>query len=164
MGFPSGSDGKELPCQSRRPGFDPWLGKIPWRREWQPTPVCLPAEFCGQRRLGATVSEVTESDMTEQLTFPLLAFCMAFCARSVHYVNVIDFKIFLFRATPGGLQDPSSPTQPGIETVPLAVEMPSLIYWTPRKSLLIFFFQYVNVNSTCQQTRSVCVCKCMYSV
>ena len=26
------------------PGFDPWVGKIPWRREWQPTPVLLPGE------------------------------------------------------------------------------------------------------------------------
>jgi len=35
----------------RRPGFDPWVGKIPWRREWQPTPVFLPGEFHGQRSL-----------------------------------------------------------------------------------------------------------------
>ena len=26
------------------PGFDPWVGKIPWRRKWQPTPVFLPGE------------------------------------------------------------------------------------------------------------------------
>ena len=26
-------------------GFDPWVGKIPWTREWQPTPVFLPGEF-----------------------------------------------------------------------------------------------------------------------
>ena len=30
--------------QCRRPGFDPWVGKIPWRREWKPTPVFLPGE------------------------------------------------------------------------------------------------------------------------
>ena len=29
--------------------FDTWVGKIPWRREWQPTPVFLPEEFHGQR-------------------------------------------------------------------------------------------------------------------
>ena len=29
--------------QCRRPGFNPWLGKIAWRRAWQPTPVFLPA-------------------------------------------------------------------------------------------------------------------------
>ena len=36
-GFPGGSDGKEeSACQCRRPGFDLWVRKIPWRREWQP--------------------------------------------------------------------------------------------------------------------------------
>ena len=28
--------------ECRGPGFDPWVGKIPWRRKWQPTPVFLP--------------------------------------------------------------------------------------------------------------------------
>ena len=42
--FPVGSDGKEC----RRPGFYPWVGKIPWRRKWQPTPLFLPGEFHGQ--------------------------------------------------------------------------------------------------------------------
>ena len=37
--------------QCRRPGFDPWLGKIPWRREWQPIPVILPGKSHGQRSL-----------------------------------------------------------------------------------------------------------------
>ena len=32
------------PLQCWRPGFDPWVGKIPWRRAWQPTPVFLPGE------------------------------------------------------------------------------------------------------------------------
>ena len=35
----------------RRPGFSPWVGKIPWRREWPPTPVFLPGEFHGPRSL-----------------------------------------------------------------------------------------------------------------
>ena len=34
-----------------RPGFDPWIRKIPWRRAWQPTPVFLPGESHGQRSL-----------------------------------------------------------------------------------------------------------------
>ena len=34
-----------------RPWFDPWVGKIPWRRAWQPTPVSLPRESHGQRSL-----------------------------------------------------------------------------------------------------------------
>ena len=41
LGFPGGSDGKSVCLQCRRPGFDPWVGKIPWRRKWQPTPSIL---------------------------------------------------------------------------------------------------------------------------
>ena len=41
-----------LQCRSRRRhGFDPWVGKIPWRRAWQPSPVFLPGESRGQRSL-----------------------------------------------------------------------------------------------------------------
>ena len=45
LGFLSGTSGKELTCKCRRhkrPGFDPWVGKIPWRMAWKPTPVLLP--------------------------------------------------------------------------------------------------------------------------
>ena len=35
----------------KRGRFDPWVGKIPWRRAWQPTPVSLPGESHGQRSL-----------------------------------------------------------------------------------------------------------------
>ena len=34
LGFPHGSEGKRICPQCRRPRFDPWVGKIPWRREW----------------------------------------------------------------------------------------------------------------------------------
>ena len=37
--------------QCGRPGLDPWVRKIPWRRAWQPTPVLLPGESHGQRSL-----------------------------------------------------------------------------------------------------------------
>ena len=54
--------------QCGRPGFDPWVGKIPWRREWQPTPVFLPAEFHGQRSLaGYSPWGRKESDTTKRL-------------------------------------------------------------------------------------------------
>ena len=36
-------------CKRHR--FDPWVGKTPWRRKWQPTPVVLPGKFHGQRSL-----------------------------------------------------------------------------------------------------------------
>ena len=52
IGFPGGLDNKESTRNAgERAGFDPWFGKIPWRRKWQPTQVCLPGEFPGQRNL-----------------------------------------------------------------------------------------------------------------
>ena len=47
-GFPGGASGKESAHQCKRcrtRGFYPWIGKIPRRRAWQPTPVFLPGEF-----------------------------------------------------------------------------------------------------------------------
>ena len=38
MGFP-GSAGKESACNAGDPGLDSWIGNIPWRRKWLPTPV-----------------------------------------------------------------------------------------------------------------------------
>ena len=49
--FPGSSDGKESACQLGRPGFDPWIRKIPWRRQWHPTPVLLPGKSHGLRSL-----------------------------------------------------------------------------------------------------------------
>ena len=67
--FPGGSHGNETACYYRRPGFRPWVGKIPWRKEWLPTPVFLPGEFRGQRSLvGYSPWVFKESDTTEQQT------------------------------------------------------------------------------------------------
>ena len=56
-------------CQCRRCKryrFDPWVGKIPWRRKWQPTPIYLPGKFHEQRNLeGYSPWGRKESDMTE---------------------------------------------------------------------------------------------------
>ena len=69
-GFPGGSDSKSVCLQYRRPGFDPWVGKIPWRRKWQPTPVFLPGEAHGQRSLvGYSPQGRKDSDTTEPLNF-----------------------------------------------------------------------------------------------
>jgi len=51
LGLPNGSDGIGESAM-RRPRFDPWVGKIPWRREWQHTPVFLPEKFHGQSLAG----------------------------------------------------------------------------------------------------------------
>ena len=55
-GFLGGASGKEPTCQCRRfklLGFNPWIGKIPWRRAWQSTQVFLSGEFHGQRSLAS---------------------------------------------------------------------------------------------------------------
>ena len=57
------------PPECRRPQFDPWVRKIPWRGEWLPTPVFLPGEFHRQRSLaGYSPWGGKESDMTERLS------------------------------------------------------------------------------------------------
>ena len=40
---------KNPPAMQEIWGLDPWVGKIPWKREWLPTPVFLPGESHGQR-------------------------------------------------------------------------------------------------------------------
>ena len=67
---------KSLPA-CRKPRFNSWVRKIPGRRKQQPTPVFLPVEFHGQRRLaGYSRWDCKESDMTEKLTieFPFVSF------------------------------------------------------------------------------------------
>ena len=41
--------------------FNPWVGKIPWRKEWQLTPIFLPGESHGQRSLAGYSPGVTKS-------------------------------------------------------------------------------------------------------
>ena len=73
------ASGKEpvCPCRRlRRSEFYPWVGKIPWRRAWQPTPVFLPEESCGQRNLvGYSPWGREESDTTERLPFHFSLSC-----------------------------------------------------------------------------------------
>ena len=65
MGFPGSSVGKESTCnkgnqlQCWRPKFNPWVGKISWRRKWQPTPVFLLGNPMDRGAWQATFSGVT---------------------------------------------------------------------------------------------------------
>ena len=51
--------------------FDPCVGKIPWRKKWQPTPVFWPGEIHGQRSLAGGPWGHKELDRTEQLSLSL---------------------------------------------------------------------------------------------
>ena len=67
--FPGGSNGKECAFNVRDLGLIPGLGKIPWRREWLPTPGFLPGESHGESSLvGYSPRGCKESDTTEWLT------------------------------------------------------------------------------------------------
>ena len=64
-GFPGGTSGKgPNACQCRRHKrykFDSWMGKIPWRRKWQPSPVFLPGESYGYRSLAGCSPRIAKS-------------------------------------------------------------------------------------------------------
>ena len=65
-GLLAGIQNEGLCLQCGRPGFDPWVRKIPWKRKWQPTLVFLPGESQGWGSLvGCHLWGHTESDTTE---------------------------------------------------------------------------------------------------
>ena len=55
MGFPDGSVVKNSPANAADAGFDPWVGKIPWRRKWQLIPAFLPGNPVHREGWWATV-------------------------------------------------------------------------------------------------------------
>ena len=84
VGPHSGTSGKEPTCQCRRyktRGFDPWVRKILWNREWQPTPVFLPGNSHGQRSLvghsswGCKELDMIESSYYAQWLCHILSHC-----------------------------------------------------------------------------------------
>ena len=64
--------------------FNPWVGKIPWRRAWQPTPVFLPGETPWT---SSPVHGMAESDITEQLRTTLYLYI---------YIYIYIFFLILF--------------------------------------------------------------------
>ena len=69
LAFPYSSVGKESVCKAGDIGFDSCMEKIPWRREYQPTPVFLPGEVHGHRSLVGYSPQVRkELDTTERLS------------------------------------------------------------------------------------------------
>ena len=92
MGFSGDSVIKNSACQCRRhkrSGFDPWVGKIPSTRKWQPTSVFLPGKFHGQRRLQFTWG-CKESDTIEhaQMLWQIFTICVYI------YLPVLMWKNF----------------------------------------------------------------------
>ena len=64
-GLPWWLSSKKSACQCWRPVFSPWVGKIPWRRAWQPTLVLVPRESQGWRSLSAAVHGVAQTQVKQ---------------------------------------------------------------------------------------------------
>ena len=113
-GLPRWFSGKESACQCRRHGFNPWVGKIPWRRKWQSTPVLLPGKSHRQRSLeGYIPGGSKELDTTEhthmQAIISMLLYaskllshsCMAFPStrlsnHKLYYVEFTQIPLCLY--------------------------------------------------------------------
>ena len=80
-GFPGGSDGKAFACNAGDLGLTPRLGRFPWRRKWQPSPVCLPGESHGPRSL--------------------LGYSTCMRSQTVGHNGVTNFPVFLPRKSHG---------------------------------------------------------------
>ena len=88
-----GSDGKSVCLQCRRSRFDPWVGKVPWRRKRQPTPVFLPGKSHGQRSLAGYSSRGRkQSDTTERLHFTSVVKNPPANAEDVRDTGLIPFR------------------------------------------------------------------------
>ena len=83
--------------QCRRPGFDPWVRKIPWRGKWQPILVLLPGKSHGQRSLvDYSPWDLKESDTTSDFTFTFFQYSREFCPRLSLFFCLFFFVVVVF--------------------------------------------------------------------
>ena len=90
-------------------GFDAWVGKIPWRRKWQPTPVLLPGK--SRKKSFVSWSLLTQNALSAGASQPLSSSLCGFLLTS-------HLPVFLTRLFPFWPQDTSGPSlvpHPGIE-------------------------------------------------
>ena len=84
--------------QCERPGFDPWAGKIPWRRTRQPTPVFLPGESHGQRSLLATVPMDRLRQNRTWLKRLSTVHMLTTIPPTLHWLTSLSLSFLVFRA------------------------------------------------------------------
>ena len=127
---------KRLPTMWERPGFDPWVRKIPWRRKWQPTPVFLPGKSHGPRSLaGYSLWGHKELDMTEH-THKLFFNFYFYLFIWLCWVLVVAHRIFNLHC---GMQD--LVLWSGMQSRAPTLRSPSLSHWTTifHSNLLMFW-------------------------
>ena len=87
--------------QSRRPGLNPWAGKICWRREWLPTPVFWPGEFqwqaMGLQRVGTQLSDFTFKLYCFYLNVCFGFRLLSFTSFSIWEVRLLSRKLYSFK-------------------------------------------------------------------
>ena len=111
--------------QCGRPRFDPWVGKIPWRRKWQSTPVLLPGKSHGKRSLvGYSPWGRKELDTTEWLYL-----------KKVLYLFVILINFLSFWADGNGTVT-QSPDPHWHNNQTVSIFLPILLAWFTYMSLL----------------------------
>ena len=105
MAFPMAQWGKNrLQCgRPKRCGFNPWTGKIPWRRKWQLTPVFFSGEFHGQRSLagyspwvGVAKSQTRMSDINGKTTYVYVCICVSICMGTWVYMFIVWCKYVIY--------------------------------------------------------------------
>ena len=78
--------GQSVHLQCGRPGFSPWVRKIPWRRKWQPTPVLLPGKSHGRSSLwGCSPWGCQESARLSDFTFTFIQHIFSYCIPVLRY-------------------------------------------------------------------------------
>ena len=130
--LPRWLSGKESTCRSRtrrRCGFESWVGKIPWRKKWQPIPVFLPGESHGQRslagcspwcqswtRLSTQACAHTHENMTEHTSM---------CA----HMKCVHMKCVVVQDFPAGPGVNNLPSNAGMGVWSLVSELKSHMLW-----------------------------------
>ena len=129
FGLPSWLSGKEPACQYRRHsrrGFSPWVGKIPWRRKWQPMPVILPGKIPWTEepeRLQSMGSQIVGHDWAGPHALTLLLHPHRIASLSASHLDLWVLKFLHFF-----LLRPLSPLQDSM----LYSNQLTRIYWMSR--------------------------------
>ena len=135
-----------LPRWRKKRRFDPWVGKIPWRRKWQSTLVFLPGKSHGQRSLAGYSPWGRNETQTERLTLSL--YLVLHVVDQDSFLNIpsswlLHISIWGFPLTPSGQSSVFSSVLSLSLSTPLVCASPywhSLRFCTDLYFLLIFFW------------------------
>ena len=132
LGFPGIAGDKEPTCQCRRRKrrrFHPWVGKIAWRRKWEPTPVFLPGEplwteepgglqSIGSQRVWHDWSDLayTHTSKRKTSTPPATEHACKMLSSCYRHSNICEKRIYLKYVILNNIQMPLGPTVYGRET------------------------------------------------